>query len=276
LPIEFTKMHGLGNDFVVFDATREPLALDPERVRRIARRRFGIGCDQVLVVEPPPSPEVDFGYRIFNADGSEVGQCGNGARCLARFVREKGLFSGDVLRVQTRSGRLELRIEPDGQVTVDMGVPSFEPADLPMNVAVAAEHYRLDVDGELVEFGAVSMGNPHIVLEVDDVRGAPVERLGPLLESHPLFPERVNVGFMQRLGRDRISVRVYERGSGETLACGSGACAAVAVGHDRGYLNERVTVGLNGGELVIQWTGHDQPVYMTGPAVTVYEGRADL
>jgi diaminopimelate epimerase len=276
LSIEFTKMHGLGNDFVVLDATREPLLLDAERVRRIARRRFGIGCDQVLVVEPPPSTEVDFGYRIFNADGSEVGQCGNGARCLAQFVREKGLFSRDVVRVQTRSGRLELRFEPDGQVTVDMGVPSFEPADLPMTVAVEAEHYRLDVDGELVEFGAVSMGNPHIVLEVDDVRGAPVERLGPLLESHPLFPERVNVGFMQRLGRDRIRVRVFERGSGETLACGSGACAAVAVGRDRGQLSERVTVELNGGELVIQWTGRDQPVYMTGPAVTVYEGRADL
>jgi diaminopimelate epimerase len=276
LSIEFTKMHGLGNDFVVLDATREPLLLDAERVRRIARRRFGIGCDQVLVVEPPPSTEVDFGYRIFNADGSEVGQCGNGARCLAQFVREKGLFSRDVVRVQTRSGRLELRFEPDGQVTVDMGVPSFEPADLPMTVAVEAEHYRLDVDGELVEFGAVSMGNPHIVLEVDDVRGAPVERLGPLLESHPLFPERVNVGFMQRLGRDRIRVRVFERGSGETLACGSGACAAVAVGCDRGQLRERVTVELNGGELVIQWTGRDQPVYMTGPAVTVYEGRADL
>jgi diaminopimelate epimerase len=276
LSIEFTKMHGLGNDFVVLDATREPLLLDAERVRRIARRRFGIGCDQVLVVEPPPSTEVDFGYRIFNADGSEVGQCGNGARCLAQFVREKGLFSSDVVRVQTRSGRLELRFEPDGQVTVDMGVPSFEPADLPMTVAVEAEHYRLDVDGELVEFGAVSMGNPHIVLEVDDVRGAPVERLGPLLESHPLFPERVNVGFMQRLGRDRIRVRVFERGSGETLACGSGACAAVAVGCDRGQLRERVTVELNGGELVIQWTGRDQPVYMTGPAVTVYEGRADL
>lgn len=272
----FTKMHGLGNDFVVLDATRDAVELDAERVRRIAQRRFGIGCDQVLVVEPPPSPDVDFGYRIFNADGSEVGQCGNGARCFARFVREKGLFAGEVVRVQTRSGRLELRTEPDGQVTVDMGIPSFEPADLPMVVAVAAERYMVDVDGELLEFGAVSMGNPHIVLEVDDVRAAPVGRLGPVLESHSLFPQRVNVGFAQRLSPDRIRLRVFERGSGETLACGSGACAAVAVGRDRGQLNERVTVELNGGELVIKWTGRDHPVYMTGPAETVYEGRADL
>jgi diaminopimelate epimerase len=274
--LAFTKMHGLGNDFVVLDATGDPVELDAERVRRIARRRFGVGCDQVLVVEPPPSPDVDFGYRIFNADGGEVAQCGNGARCLARFVRDKGLFAGDIVRVRTRAGRMELYLEPDGNVTVDMGVPAFDPIDVPMTVPVLDQRYHLEIDGELVEFGAVSMGNPHAVIEVGDVDGAPVERLGPRLQSHGLFPESVNVGFMQLAGRDRIRLRVFERGSGETLACGSGACAAVAIGRERGQLDERVTVELSGGELVIQWMGPDHPVYMTGPAVTVYEGRTDL
>jgi diaminopimelate epimerase len=274
--LAFTKMHGLGNDFVVIDATRKPVALDPERVRRIARRRFGIGCDQVLVVDPPPTPDVDFGYRIFNADGGEVGQCGNGARCFARFVRDKGLFTGDTVRVRTLAGRMDLHLEADGQVTVDMGVPDFDPGALPMTVPVRDQRYRVEVDGEIVELGAVSMGNPHAVIEVEDIDRAPVARLGPLLESHVLFPHRVNVGFVQSLGRDRIRVRVFERGSGETLACGSGACAAVAVGRDRGQLDERVVVELTGGELVIQWAGTDHPVYMTGPAVTVYEGHTDL
>lgn len=274
--LAFTKMQGLGNDFVVIDAVSRPVVLTAAQLRRLADRHLGVGCDQVLLVEPAPGPGIDFGYRIFNADGGEVGQCGNGARCLARFLRESGLSDRDRVRVGTASRVMELRIEADGQVSVDMGEPVFDPARIPLAVDAEAERYALEVDGETLSFGAVSMGNPHMLIEVADAGAAPVARLGPRLESHPLFPERVNVGFAQRLAPDRLRLRVYERGVGETRACGSGACAAVAVGRRQGWLDERVTVALTGGELVIHWHGPGTSLWMTGPAATVFQGRIDL
>lgn len=276
MELRFTKMHGLGNDFVVIDATTRPVDLEPAQIRMLADRHYGVGCDQLLLVEPPRQPDVDFTYRIFNADGGEVDQCGNGARCFARFVRDKGLIAKDTIRVATAAGILVLRIEPDGQVTVDMGVPRFEPGEIPFKADARAESYQLEIDGRMVEFGAVSLGNPHAVLRVEDVESAPVTTLGPRLESDPRFPQRVNVGFMQIQGRDRIRLRVWERGSGETLACGSGACAAVVVGRQRGWLDAKVTVSLAGGDLRIRWSGEEEPVRMTGPAVTVFEGRMTL
>ena len=276
MPLRFTKMHGLGNDFVVVDAIRQPVALAPEQARFLADRRFGVGCDQVLLVEPARLPGTAFHYRIFNADGSEVEQCGNGARCFARFVRDEGLTDQDVIAVGTARGPITLFVEPDGQVRVDMGAPHLEPADLPFDAPSRALTYPIEVAGEVVEIGAVSMGNPHAVLVVDDAAAAPVARLGPLIESHPRFPRRVNVGFMAVKGRDRIDLRVYERGSGETLACGTGACAAVVSGRLRGLLEEEVRVRLPGGELRVSWRGGDAPVWMTGPAVRVYEGTIDL
>ncbi|HID48385.1 MAG TPA: diaminopimelate epimerase [Chromatiales bacterium] len=276
MELRFTKMHGLGNDFVVIDATTRPVDLEPAQIRMLADRHYGVGCDQLLLVEPPRQPDVDFTYRIFNADGGEVDQCGNGARCFARFVRDKGLIAKDTIRVATAAGILVLRIEPDGQVTVDMGVPRFEPGEIPFKADARAESYQLEIEGRMVEFGAVSLGNPHAVLRVEDVESAPVTTLGPRLESDPRFPQRVNVGFMQIQGRDRIRLRVWERGSGETLACGSGACAAVVVGRQRGWLDAKVTVSLAGGDLRIRWSGEEEPVRMTGPAVTVFEGRMTL
>jgi diaminopimelate epimerase len=278
MQLAFTKMHGLGNDFVVIDATRPPHdALfrqpDPALLRRLAERHFGVGCDQVLVVEPPPSADVDFGYRIFNADGSEVGQCGNGVRCLARFVRDRGLSKKAQLRVRTLSATMELRLRDDGLVTVDMGVPRFDPADIPLNLPARAPRYRLDVQGQTVEFGAVSMGNPHAVIAVRSVDSAPVAALGPALQRQAAFPQSVNVGFLQVIDAGNARLRVYERGSGETLACGSGACAAMAVGQSWGMLGPRVTMQLRGGTLELEWAGEGQPLYMTGPAVTVFEGR---
>ena len=274
--MRFTKMHGLGNDFVVIDAIRQVVALSPEQVRFLADRRFGVGCDQVLLVEPARLSGTAFHYRIFNADGSEVEQCGNGARCFARFVRDQGFTRDDVIRVGTARGPITLHVEPDGQVRVDMGAPRLEPADLPFDAPARATTYPIEAGGEVVEIGAVSMGNPHAVLLVEDVASAPVERLGPLLESHPRFPRRVNAGFMAVKGRDRIDLRVYERGSGETLACGTGACAAVVSGRLRGLLDEHVRVRLPGGELRVSWQGGDAPVWMTGPAVTVFEGTIAL
>jgi diaminopimelate epimerase len=276
MPLRFTKMHGLGNDFVVVDAIRQAVSLAPEQVRCLADRRFGVGCDQVLLVEPARLSGTAFHYRIFNADGSEVEQCGNGARCFARFVRDQGFTRDDVIKVGTARGPITLYVEPDGQVRVDMGAPRLDPADLPFDAPARAPTYPIEVGGEVVEIGAVSMGNPHAVLLVEDVASAPVERLGPLLEAHPRFPRRVNVGFMAVKGRDRIDLRVYERGSGETLACGTGACAAVVSGRLRGLLDERVTVRLPGGELRVSWRGGDAPVWMTGPAVTVFEGTIAL
>ena len=276
--IAFTKMHGLGNDFVVIDAVRQDVELNAERVRFLANRRFGVGCDQVLLVEPAPSdePDVDFGYRIFNADGSEVEQCGNGARCFARFVRDQGLTDKDRIRVHTRGGVIELQVQADGQVTVDMGVPRFEPDDIPFRADGRAPQYSIDVDGHAITLGAVSMGNPHAVLGVDDIDGAPVASLGPAIEGHPRFPRRVNVGFMQLLDRGHIRLRVFERGAGETLACGTGACAAVAVGRSQGVLDDKVEVDLPGGRLHIAWRGEGEPVWMTGPATTVFQGTIEL
>jgi len=278
MAIAFTKMHGLGNDFVVIDAVRQIVDLNAERIRFLANRRFGVGCDQVLLVEPPPPGEagVDFRYRIFNADGGEVEQCGNGARCFARFVRDQGLTDKDRIRVHTRGGVIELQLQADGQVTVDMGVPRFEPADIPFRAEGRAQHYSVDVDGHSITLGAVSMGNPHAVLAVEDIDGAPVATLGPAIEAHPRFPRRVNVGFMQRLDPGHIRLRVYERGAGETLACGTGACAAVAVGRLQGLLDDKVEVDLPGGRLHIAWRGEGEPVWMTGPATTVFQGTIEL
>ncbi|MFP3873808.1 MAG: diaminopimelate epimerase [Thiohalophilus sp.] len=276
MPLRFTKMHGLGNDFVVIDAINQVVDLDREQIRRLADRRFGIGCDQLLLVEPPREPGVDFTYRIFNADGGEVEQCGNGARCFARFVRDKGLIDRDTIEVATAAGRLTLQIESDGQVTVNMGVPHFAPAEIPFDADAQADLYDLHIDGEHVHLGAVALGNPHAVLEVDNVDTAPVGQLGPKIESHPRFPRGVNAGFMQILDAGHIRLRVYERGAGETLACGSGACAAVVVGRQRDRLGDKVEVALPGGTLRIQWQGGDSPVLMTGPATTVFEGNIQV
>lgn len=272
MTLRFTKMHGLGNDFVVIDGINQPVVLDPTRIRRLADRHFGVGCDQVLLVEAPDRPEVDFRYRIFNADGGEVEQCGNGARCFARFARDKGLIERDELRVATAGGELVLRIQADGQVAVDMGRPRLEPPEIPFFATERAQVYPIAADGLDMEIGAVSMGNPHAVLKVDDVDRAPVAHLGPLLERHGRFPHRTNVGFMQIVAPDRIRLRVFERGAGETLACGSGACAAVVVGRLWRRLGPEVRVELKGGELTVRWPGEGEAVTMIGPAATVFEG----
>lgn len=274
--LSFTKMQGLGNDFIVIDAVRQSVTLDPERIRRLADRHFGIGCDQVLVVEPPQSANADFRYRIFNADGSEVAQCGNGARCFARFVNEKGLTNHDTIRVETRAGQLVLNLVHGNEVLVDMGIPRHAPDQIPLKSAAEAPLYTLDAAGETLQFAAVSMGNPHAVLQVASTLKAPVERLGPLIESHPMFPERVNVGFLEVVNRHEARLRVYERGSGETLACGSGACAAAVVGIEQGLLESPVDIELPGGHLIINWQGRGFPVMMQGSAVTVFEGEIEL
>jgi diaminopimelate epimerase len=269
-------MQGAGNDFVVIDATAEPFALRPDQLRFLADRRFGVGCDQILVVEPPDSRDTDFRYRIFNADGGEVQQCGNGARCFVRFVHDRGLTDRSEIRVGTAAGVIVPRLEADGSVTVNMGAPILEPARVPFLAEHRAPVHVLDVSGKRLEIGVVSMGNPHAVLLVDDVDTAAVEVLGPAIESHARFPERVNAGFMQVLDRHRIRLRVYERGAGETLACGTGACAAVVSGVLRGLLDSPVTVFARGGGLLIRWAGEGQPVLMTGPAVRVFDGELDL
>ncbi|HIP67746.1 MAG TPA: diaminopimelate epimerase [Chromatiales bacterium] len=274
--LAFTKMQGIGNDFVVIDAINQPIALTSEQARKLADRRFGVGCDQILLVEKPHSADVEFRYRILNADGSEVAQCGNGARCFARFVRDKGLTDSDEIPVETDAGRLLLKLQADGQVQVDMGAPVFDPAWIPFHAEKEAVIYEIEAGDERVEISALSMGNPHAVLLVDDVDSAAVERLGPLLESHPRFAERANIGFMQVMAKDHIRLRVYERGAGETLACGSGACAAVAAGRLRNLLNSKVKVDLPGGRLMIEWQGNKNPVLMTGPAETVFEGSINL
>ncbi len=276
MEIEFTKMQGLGNDFVVIDAINQEINLSTEQVRFIADRHFGVGCDQLLLVEESTTEGVDFLYRIFNADGGEVEQCGNGARCFAVFVREKGLSSKNPLRVETASGIIELVIQSDGQVTVNMGVPEFEPWKIPFNADSRRDDYTLDVNGELLSVGVVSMGNPHAVTRVEDIETAPVDTLGAAIEKLEVFPKRVNVGFMQVVDRSHILLRVYERGAGETLACGTGACAAMVVGRIQGLLDEEVEVVLPGGELQITWQGEGSPVMMTGPAETVFEGKIDL
>jgi diaminopimelate epimerase len=274
--LAFSKMQGLGNDFVVLDATEHPIAIDPALARRLADRRFGIGCDQILLVEPPRLPGTEFHYRIFNADGSEVEQCGNGARCFARFVRDRGLTEHDEIPVGTAAGPIRLYLEDAGQVRVDMGAPEFEPERIPFLADRPTLTYVLDVAGEQLIIGALSMGNPHAVILVEDLDAAPVARLGPLVECHPRFPQRVNVGFMQVLARDHLRLRVYERGAGETLACGTGACAAMVHARQRDLVDARVRVSLPGGDLLIEWPGPGQVVRMTGPAVQVFQGEIEL
>ncbi len=277
--LRFTKMQGLGNDFVVIDGVRQALALTPALLRRLADRRFGIGCDQVLVVEAAPRDDVDFRYRIFNADGGEVEQCGNGARCFVKFVREQALTAKRAIRVDTAGGVIAPVLQDDGEVAVDMGVPRFLPADIPFvagDEEAAAVVRRLDVNGTIVDITVVSMGNPHAVQVVADVDAAPVTVQGPQIEHHPRFPQRVNAGYMQVRDRANIRLRVWERGAGETLACGTGACAAVAAGVMRGLLDPRVRVETRGGSLTIRWPGPGAPVTMTGPAMTVFEGEIEI
>ena len=274
--LKFTKMHGLGNDFVVLDATARPLELTASQLRLIADRHFGVGCDQILLVEPAREAGTDFYYRIFNADGGEVEQCGNGARCFVRYVHDKRLTAKTEIRVGTRGGVIAPKLEPDGQVTVDMGIPVFEPQRIPFEATERALTYDLDVLGKHIEISALSVGNPHAVQIVSDVDSAPVSSEGRLIEQHSRFPQRVNAGYMQIVRRDRIRVRVYERGAGETLACGTGACAAVVAGVTRGLLDAHVTVTTRGGDLGISWAGEGRPVMMTGPAVTVFEGEIRL
>ena len=274
MKIRFTKMHGASNDFVVINAMQSPFSLSSETIRLLAHRQTGIGFDQLLVVEP--SSVADFKYRIFNADGGEVSQCGNGARCFARFVVDQGLSDQQSISVETASGIIHPTLTTDGQVTVDMGEPRFSPNDIPLNAAAQAIQYAIKVDQETQMLSALSMGNPHAVLVVNSVDSAPVASLGPAIESHPDFPERVNVGFMQVVDLHTIKLRVYERGSGETLACGTGACAAVVAGIQLGLLISPVTVHARGGDLIIDWQGNGSPVMMTGPAETVYTGEITL
>ena len=274
--IAFTKMHGAGNDFVVLDGVRQNIALSPEQLRLLADRHFGVGCDQILLVEKSQSPEADFRYRIFNADGGEVEQCGNGARCFVRYVHDKKLTHKREIVVETKSGLISPRLEDDGRVTVNMGAPIFEPARIPFVSDSSEVTQVLDVAGAAIEITAVSMGNPHAVQVVVDANAAPVAEQGPLIEHHPRFPRRVNAGFMQVVDRANIRLRVYERGAGETLACGTGACAAVVAGIRRGLLDEQVNVATHGGVLTIRWAGEDQPVLMTGPAVMVFDGEINL
>jgi diaminopimelate epimerase len=269
-------MHGLGNDFVVIDAISQRVSLNAERVKRLADRRFGIGCDQVLLVETPQDPDVDFQYRIFNADGSEVENCGNGARCFAKFVTDRKLTGKKNIVVETASGIMILCLQDNGEVAVDMGVPSLTPASLPFNSEHQAVTYPLALEGVELEISAVSMGNPHAVTVVEDVSAAPVESWGPQVESHERFPQRANAGFMEIVSRSEINLRVYERGAGETLACGTGACAAVVAGRLRNLLDSQVTVNLPGGHLMIEWLGEGEPLLMTGPAANVFHGQINI
>ena len=275
MQLNFTKMHGLGNDFVVIDATDRPFDLAPDRIRHLADRHFGIGFDQMLIVEPASSDEMDFSYRIFNSDGGEVEQCGNGARCFARYVHEKGLTAKRRIRVGTMSGIIILELTGDDQVRVDMGVPQLAPEQVPFAASIRQTVYSLELPDETIQVGVVSMGNPHAVQRVDDVDTAPVTIQGPVIENHARFPNRVNAGFMQVIDRGRIRLRVWERGAGETLACGTGACAAVVAGIVQDMLDESVTVDLPGGTLQISWAGDGNPVMMTGPATFVFEGTLE-
>ncbi|WP_106476537.1 diaminopimelate epimerase [Phytohalomonas tamaricis] len=274
--LHFTKMHGLGNDFMVIDLITQRARLDETRIRQWADRHFGIGFDQLLLVEPPRNPDMDFRYRIFNSDGSEVENCGNGARCFARFVVDNALTTKREIRVETQGGPLTLKLTADGRVRVDMGAPRFEPAALPFDAEADLPVHRIEIDNEAVEFGVVSMGNPHAVLVVDDVDSAPVLTLGPRLEAHPRFPRRVNVGFLQIVSAHEARLRVFERGVGETLACGTGACAAVASGIRRGLLTSPVDIDLPGGRLTLEWSGGDDSMIMTGPAERVFDGRVAI
>ena len=276
IKLKFTKMHGAGNDFVVIDGVRQEVYLTPEQLRFLADRHFGIGCDQILLVKRSQNEEADFRYLIFNADGGEVEQCGNGARCFVRFVHDHKLTTKREIVVETQSGLISPRLEDDGRVTVNMGAPIFEAARIPFESESDAVIQALQVNGETVQITAVSMGNPHAVQIVEDVEHAPVALMGPLIERHPRFPKRVNAGFMQIVDRSHVKLRVYERGAGETMSCGTGACAAVVSGIQRGLLDNQVQVATHGGVLSISWTGANSPVMMTGPAITVFEGEINL
>jgi diaminopimelate epimerase len=276
MKLRFTKMQGQGNDFIVVNAVHAPVRLTPEQIRALADRHFGVGFDQLLVVEKARSPENDFGYRIYNADGGEVEQCGNGARCFARFVLDQGLTAKHEISVETASGVIRPRIEGSGQVTVDMGAPRFYPSEVPFVADAVRNVYEIQVAGRAVEVSVLSMGNPHAVQVVNDVERAPVTTQGPLIEHHPAFPQRVNAGYMQPVSRGHIKLRVWERGAGETLACGTGACAAVVAGIVRGLLDAEVRVTTRGGDLTIRWSGGNSPVMMTGDAVRVFDGEIDL
>ena len=274
--LRFTKMHGLGNDFMVLDLISQHAHIQPKHAKAWGDRHTGVGFDQLLLVEAPTNPDVDFRYRIFNSDGSEVEQCGNGARCFARFVVDKRLTVKKQIRVETKGGIIELNLRPDGQVTVDMGAPRLVPEQIPFQADAEALSYTVEVDGERHELAAVSMGNPHAVLCVDNVDSAPVHSLGPKLEHHPRFPKRVNVGFLQVINRQQARLRVWERGAGETQACGTGACAAAVAAIRQGWMDSPLQLELPGGSLSIEWAGPGQPVMMTGPAVRVYEGQIRL
>jgi len=274
--MQFSKMHGLGNDFMVVDGVTQNVYFSPELICRLADRHTGVGFDQLLLVEAPYDPDLDFHYRIFNADGSEVAQCGNGARCFARFVRLKGLTNKQKIKVSTQSGRMTLTINENDDVCVNMGVPDFEPQRVPFRAVKEEKTYIIRAQERTVLCGVVSMGNPHCVIQVESIHTAEVEVLGPALENHERFPERANIGFMEIISADHIRLRVYERGAGETQACGSGACAAVAVGISQGLLAKRVKVDLPGGSLDISWEGPGAPLYMTGPATHVYDGVIQL
>jgi diaminopimelate epimerase len=276
MKLKFTKMHGQGNDFVVIDGIGQKVSLSREQVRAVCDRHFGVGCDQLLLVERPAAPANDFLYRIWNADGGEVEQCGNGARCFARFVLDHDLTEKHEIRVETASGVIAPKVEASGQVTVDMGPPRFDPREVPFTAAEARLTYPLVVAGVTLQLSVLSMGNPHAVQIVEDVERAPVTTQGPLIENHPAFPKRVNAGYLQPLSRNHIKLRVWERGAGETLACGSGACAAVVAGIRLGLLDDAVRVTTRGGDLMIRWRGIDHPVMMTGDAVRVFDGELEI
>lgn len=274
--LRFSKMHGLGNDFVVIDGVSQKVRLSTDKIRQLSDRHFGIGCDQLLLVEAPENPTADFRYRIFNCDGSEVENCGNGARCFAIFVRDRNLTGKKNITVETAGGLIELSIKDGDNVTVNMGIPTLSPSDIPFNAELQASIYTLDLGDQTLDISAVSMGNPHAVTLVDDTASARVLELGPKIEHHPRFPQRVNAGFMQIISTNEINLRVYERGAGETLACGTGACAAVVAGRLRQLLSDDIKVNLPGGSLQIRWEGAGHPVIMTGPATTVFHGQVKI
>lgn len=274
--LHFTKMHGLGNDFMVIDLITQQAKITPKLVKQWGNRHTGIGFDQLLIVEPPSRPDVDFCYRIFNADGSEVEQCGNGARCFAKFVRQKRLTHKKNIIVETKGGIIELAIQPDNQVKVNMGRPRFVPKEIPFISEQQQNYYQLLVEEQTIELSSVSMGNPHAVIQVTNLKTAPVQTLGPKIETHPHFPNRVNVGFIQVIDRHNAKLRVWERGAGETQACGTGACAAAAIAIQNGWMDSPVNIQLPGGKLIIEWDNIDNPIFMTGNAVSVYEGKIKL
>ncbi len=274
--LKFTKMHGLGNDFVVIDSVSQKISLSPAKARKLADRNFGVGCDQVLIVEPPQNPYADFRYRIYNADGDEVEHCGNGVRCFALFVQQRGLCSKNKIVVETGNGLATLNVREDKQVTVDMGAPILEPGKIPIAANERQETYSLPLSDRELEINAISMGNPHAVCLVDNVDEFPVETVGPEVEAHPFFPKKVNAGFLQIESRTKAKLRVFERGVGETLACGTGACAAMVTGCQRGLLDHKATFSLRGGDLELQWDGEGHPVIMTGPATSVFSGQIKI